>query len=232
MNKFQSEIMEFNISILFNKLASAFLKGRAAIVNCKHQSMLDDLKARSVINKNNLLFAMQSFGSDLDTDAIIENFCGFGREWTPSDAKVSDFAAEHGISHERAREVMEASMVSAQYNSQTTRGNLAGIYAGWLSDLDMDEAKSNDEIEKLISDTVIAAYSKAGQWMNRAEAILIEGAAQDLGVLLPKWEDTLPKVGQEVKAMKERIQKNLDKRAEQQAAAYLEASREINKNDW
>lgn len=228
----QSEILRNGAVFAAERAAAAFLKSRERVAKNQAVTAFADLKEASRQAKNLTNCIMQAFSIDLDANRIVENFCGFGREWRPRDEAVAAFAAEHGIDHDTAREALECTMMAAQLKSQTHKGNRAAIYMAWLSDLDAENAQPNDATRSVIDVIVQEAYARAGEWLRADEGILIKGAADDLGVVLPQWKDVLPKMGANQAAARARVQKNLDTHAQRMAVELEEATKEIDPSDW
>ncbi len=210
-----------------NNLSRKFLKARDAVVKNKHASALDDLKQRARDAQNLVGYVMQATKCDINAAEVAAEFCGYGREWKANAKLVEQTAAEHGIDCDQARDMLEATMTQAQYNAQINRGKLASIFEGWLADIDPEACTSTDEGEKILAEIIIKAYATAGQWLRRDEGILIEGDAEDLGVLLPQWKDVLPKKSEATQQLKDRIRANNNAREEQAQKQYVEAMREI-----
>lgn len=231
-NAGESEILANGASFALQRAATAFLKSRERVAKNAHATAFDDLKAASREAKNLCNCIMQAFNVDLDSIQTVEQFCGFGREWRPNDARIAEFAAEHNITHDQAREALEVTMLSAQLKSQTNKGNRSAIYMAWLSDLDAENATPNDATNAVIAAIVTEAYQRAGEWLRADEGVLIRGAAEDLGVVLPKWSDVLPKMNKAGESARARVQKNLDTHAQRMAAELEEATKEINPSDW
>lgn len=229
----QSDILTNSVDFLLRKKAQQFIKAREAVIRCKHASALNDLKETSRQHRIELEYLMQTTGQDFNADDVIENYCGFGREWVANDRSVTQAADEHGISKEAARDMLEATLTQAQLYSQTTKGNMIGIYTGWLSDLCPDnDHPTNEQADKELQATITDAYKKAGEWLRRDEGLLIEASAEDWQLSLPKWGDVLPKATAATEQAKRKIQSNLEHRAEQLRVEALEAMATINGQDW
>jgi isopentenyl diphosphate isomerase/L-lactate dehydrogenase-like FMN-dependent dehydrogenase len=226
-----SEILLNSFTFKGANLATAFLKARDAVIKNKHPQLLDEKKEASRAAKATLAAFIHETGCDLDADTVVENYCGFGRVWTTPEKKIAAIAEEHGISSERARELSEAGAAAAQDYVQRQRGNLAGIYLGWLADVCTEDAPETADSIAAINACVTDAYRKAGEWTNRAEGILIESAAFEFGVILPKWEDVLPRITKQTIMQRENVQRRIDKQIEAATASYVDAMKELG-NDW
>lgn len=228
-----SEILANGVNFELRRMAQKFLKAREAVVKCSHASALEDMKANAKQARINLEWFMATTGQDFDADAIIEDFVGFGRVWNATDAMIEKVANEQGISNEQAREVLTVSMTQAQAYAQTTRGNLVGIYGGWLSDLDPDNGGIPDEATHYqLHEVVKNAYAKAAEWLRRDEGLLIEASAEDWGILLPTWASQLPKITEAVQTMRRKMENKVQQRAEYLRDQYMSAAAEINPSDW
>ncbi len=229
-----SEILLRSAQFAVDKAASKFLKARQAVLKNKAVGAVEELKQQSRIAKSVCEQLMDAFQLDLDPEAISESFAGLNRVWEASPAKVQELANQHGIDLDQARNVLAATLAQAQLSTISQRSGLISLYQGWLSDLDSDSEViqgASDEIHQEIERTVMDAYKRAGEWLRRDEGILIEGAAYDLGILLPKWKDVLPSGGDTAKAA-ERIRQAVDARAESKAQSLIDAARQFEKNDW
>lgn len=235
----QAETTRANLSEILGQAAvwtvtnaqRQFLKAREAVIKNKSASALDDRKAASVAARHlaeHLMFALQV---EADPEAVVEEFIGLSREWTVTPAKVAAFAVENGISNEQAREALAITMARAQLSSINNRAALQSLYEGWLSDLE-PQPRPSDEANAILERTVIQSYKRAGEWLRRDEGILIEGAAADLGIMLPKWADVLPKAGEQLAKARMQIAAAVDNANDAKSKALLEAARQMEAQDW
>lgn len=231
----QSDILANSINFLLSKESNSFLKAREAVVKSTNPSTTQSAKEHAKATRLNLEWLMATTEQDINADEIIENYCGFNREWKPTDNQCADAANEHGISLQAAREMLEATLAQHQLYAQTARGNMVGIYQGWLCDIDPEGASTeqpDDSAPAMLTRTVIEAYKKAGEWMRRDEGLLIEASAEDWNVSLPKWSDVLPKASQSTETAKRRIQGNLEARAQHLQDVARQIMEEIDPSDW
>lgn len=229
----QSQILANSVDFLLKRKAQQFIKAREAVVKCQSVSAIADLKANAKSLRNDIEWLIATCDQDFSADEVIENYIGLGRVWTANADQIAKTADDQGINYDQAREVLEVTLAQAQLYAQTNRGNLVGIYQGWLSDIDANNNPTgNDAVRKELAEAVNQAYGKAGEWLRRDEGILIEASASDWEIKLPTWAEVLPKITEATRNAKRRIEANMDRRAEQLRDQYNAAMSEINNSDW
>lgn len=228
-----SDILKSNVDFLLRRKAQTFIKAREAVVKCQSPAAIVDLKANAKQCRQDLEFLMLTTSQDFDADAVIENYIGLGKVWTANADQIAKTAEEQGVSYDQAREILEVTLSQAQTYAQTTRSNLVGIYQGWLSDIEPENAHSgNDAVIKELAQVVQDAYAKAGEWLRRDEGILIEASADDWEINLPSWASVLPRITETIKDQRRKIESRISQRAEQLRDQYNAAMAEINNSDW
>jgi hypothetical protein len=225
-----SEILMNGFLWKANSLATGFMKARDAVIKNKHPQLLEEKKQASREARDTFASFIGVTGCQIDADEVVMQYCGFGRVWTSPDKRIAALAEEHGISMERARELSEAGSAAAQDYVQRQRGNLAGVYLGWLADV-TPHTDETAECTVAIAECIVQAYAKAGEWTNRAEGLLIEDAANEFGVILPKWADVLPKITQVTIKQKEAVERRIGQQIEAATQAYTDAAKTLG-NDW